>query len=447
MNFPESTSLPRPSHRTVRSQSGFARRAVLKILEPLRHGLLEVRLPDGQELRFGDPARRGSGAAPDAYLHIATEKFFSRCLLYGDIGFAESYLDAEWMTPDLTALLSWLLRNRDQLAGLSGSRVSATLLNLFRTINRAGHLLRRNTRANSRRNIAEHYDLSNDFFALFLDKTMTYSSAIWEGTYSLAEAQKQKYDRLCRQLRLRESDHLLEIGCGWGGMAEHAASHYGCRVTAVTVSPAQHEYATARIASKGLAHLVDVRLCDYRDLTGKYSKIVSIEMLEAVGHEYHAAFCKSCDRLLEPDGLMALQFITCPDSRYEALRSGVDFIQKHIFPGSLLLSQNRLHQLMQQHGGFIIHELRDFGSDYAETLRQWRNRFDLNLPGVRKLGFDARFARKWHYYFCYCEAAFQARNISVVQGLYTRPNNATLDEQALPLVLPLSGCIRHKATA
>jgi len=427
-----------PSSRSVedplpgRSRPTLARRAVLAILEPLRHGLLELRLPEGATMYFGDAQKKREGGPVDATLYIREEAFFSRCLLYGDIGFAESYLDEEWTTGDLKALLCWLLRNRDCLPGLSGSSRFSWAMNLLRGANRIGHLLRRNTRGNTRRNIAEHYDLSNDFFELLLDGTMTYSSAIWDGADSLAAAQQQKYERLCRQLRLRESDHLLEIGCGWGGMAEHAAFRYGCRVTAVTVSPAQHAYAVNRIANKGLSHLVDVRLCDFRDLSGTYTKLVSIEMLEAVGHAYHASFCKSCARLLEPNGLMALQFITCPDDRYEQLRGGVDFIQKHIFPGSLLLSQNRLHGLMQKHGGFISHDLKDLGVDYHRTLLEWRRRFYRNLPSVEALGFDSRFVRKWHYYLCYCEAAFLTRNISVVQVLYTRANNPALDAQAEP---------------
>lgn len=260
---------------------------------------------------------------------------------------------------------------------------------------------------------------------------MTYSCALWpkpdNGT-GLAEAQESKYERLCRTLRLRPEDRLLEIGCGWGGFAQYAATRYGCRITAVTLSENQYVYAARRIQEAGLADRVTIELRDYRHIEGEYDKIASIEMLEAVGHRYLPVFAAACGRLLAPGGLLGLQFITCPDARYDALRSGVDFIQKHIFPGSLLLSPNRLNRLLQQNGHFLLHDHFDIAPHYARTLRAWRDQFEGNIEKVRALGFDDFFVRKWRYYLCYCEAAFTSRNISVVQTLHTRPNNPGLDD-------------------
>jgi cyclopropane-fatty-acyl-phospholipid synthase len=394
----------------------------------MQHGHLVIDLPDGSSATFGR-----DGAEPRARIQILDERFFRRCLWYGDIGFAESYLAGEWQTDDLTAVFRWFLANVSQAPTLSGSQRRYSLLNVLGQLNRWRHRLRPNSVRTSRRNIQEHYDLSNEFFATFLDETFTYSSAIWtDPAQSLREAQFEKYERLCRQLRLHEGDHVLEIGCGWGGFAMHAASRYRCRVTAITISPAQFEFATRRIRAAGLADRVEVWLQDYRRVQGRFSKIVSIEMLEAVGHRYHPDFASTCARLLAPGGLLALQFITCPATRYDSLRRGVDFIQKHIFPGSLLLSLNRVNDLLGAAGSLGLHDLRDLGTDYARTLREWHARFLARLPEVRALGFDETFVRKWSYYLCYCEAAFATRNISVVQALYSRPNNAELDRTPAP---------------
>jgi cyclopropane-fatty-acyl-phospholipid synthase len=252
---------------------------------------------------------------------------------------------------------------------------------------------------------------------------MMYSGARWAGAATLEEAQTAKNDALCRKLHLRPTDHVLEIGTGWGAWSMHAAQHYGCRVTSLTISQQQLELARARIAAAGLADRIEVRLQDYRDLTGQFDKIVSIEMLEAVGHAYLREYAAVCHRVLRPEGLVALQFITYPDARYEQLRRGVDFIQKHIFPGSLLLSVNRLNHLFAEQGGFVLHGLEDMGRDYSRTLAQWRQLFHARLDRVRALGFDDRFIRKWDYYLGYCQAAFAMRNISVVQTIHTRPNN------------------------
>lgn len=406
--------------------------AVLGSFAAMPRGRLRLTLPDGETREFGDPRAALAPVAPGISGHAALQihrlDFFRKCVLAGDIGFADSYLDGDWDSPDLSAVIGWFILNLEHAPTLSGSRRARGLaLNLLRAANRLGHLLRPNSRATARRNIADHYDLSNDFFALWLDDTMMYSAARWEKSdATLREAQVAKNEVLCRHLRLNPADHVLEIGTGWGGWSLHAAQHHGCRVTTVTISRQQFELAQKRVAAAGLGDRIEVRLQDYRDITGHFDKIVSIEMLEAVGHRYHPAFAATCHRLLKPDGLLALQFITCPDSRYDQFRTGVDFIQKHIFPGSLLLSVNRLNDLLAREGGFVLHRLEDFGRDYARTLALWREAFRARLAEVRALGFDDRFIRKWEYYLCYCEAAFALRNISVVHTVHTRPNNLSL---------------------
>jgi cyclopropane-fatty-acyl-phospholipid synthase len=288
-------------------------------------------------------------------------------------------------------------------------------------------LLRPNSLATSRRNICEHYDLGNEFYKLFLDPTMTYSCACFQKPgQTLEAAQTAKYDRLCQKLRLQPGEHVLEIGSGWGGFALHAAQSCGCRVTTITISEEQFKYARELFTKNGLADRIEIKLMDYRLLTGRFDKIASIEMLEAVGDAYLETYFGKCHELLKRDGLLAVQMITCPDSRYQALRKNVDWIQKHIFPGSLLLSINRVNEVATRTGGMLLHDLMDLGLCYAETLKRWRITFNEHAVRVRQLGFDDHFIRKWNYYLCYCEAAFAMRNISVVQAVYTRPNNAGL---------------------
>jgi cyclopropane-fatty-acyl-phospholipid synthase len=419
---------------TARAKPSFYRAAILRAFADMTRGHLRMELPDGTVHEIGDHsaalALRLPLALPaTAHIRVRREAFFKKCVLSGDIGFAESYIDGDWETPHLAAVIAWFLLNVDTAPTLSGSakkRAQSWALNLLRSTNRLGHLLRPNSRATARRNISEHYDLSNDFFALFLDPSLMYSAAKWPATaphLSLEEAQREKNDALCRSLRLAPTDHVLEIGTGWGGWSLHAAQTFGCRVTTVTISQQQFDLARARIAAAGLADRVDVQLRDYRDLTGTYDKIVSIEMMEAIGHRYLPEFTAVLDRVLKRDGLLALQFITCPDSRYDEFRTGVDFIQKHIFPGSLLLSLNRVNDLLSRAGGFVLHQVDDFGQDYARTLRLWHDNFRSRTEQVRALGFDDRFLRKWSYYLAYCESAFAMRNISVVHTLHTRANN------------------------
>jgi cyclopropane-fatty-acyl-phospholipid synthase len=413
------------------------RHAVLRAFAGMTRGHLRMELPDGTVHEIGSHAaalgqRLPLGLPAEAHIRVRREAFFKKCVLTGDIGFAESFIDGDWDSPHLGAVIAWFILNAEVAPTLSSatSKPAPTwALNLLRLANRLSHLVRPNSRATARRNIAQHYDLSNDFFALMLDPSMMYSSALWRADAQqlpLEDAQREKNDALCRKLRLKSTDHVLEIGSGWGGWAVHAAQTYGCRITSVTISQQQFDLARRRVLDAGLETRVDVQLRDYRDLEGRYDKIVSIEMMEALGHRYQKQFAAVVSRLLKPDGLLALQFITCPDARYAQFRRGVDFIQKHIFPGSLLLSLNRVNHLLAEAGGFMLHEMEDFGHDYARTLALWRANFLARLEAVRALGFDERFVRKWTYYLHYCEAAFAMRNISVVQVLHTRANNLTL---------------------
>jgi cyclopropane-fatty-acyl-phospholipid synthase len=405
------------------------RAAVLDSFSRMTRGRLHIELPDGTAAVLGAGEEQlPLGVAGTARIRVHREAFFRKCVLTGDIGFAESFMDGDWTSTDPVAVISWFILNVDEAPTLSGSdRAKGFALNLLRFTNRLGHWMRPGTRASARRNISDHYDLSNDFFALFLDPSMMYSAGRWtRAGITLEEAQWEKNERLCRMLRLTPDDHVLEIGTGWGGWALHAAKAHGCRVTTVTLSRQQADYASRRIAQAGLEGRVSVRHHDFRDIEGTYDKIVSIEMVEALGHRYLPNFCRVVNTSLKRDGLLAMQFITCPDSRYSEFRRGVDFIQKHIFPGSLLLSLNRMNDCMAKEAGMVLHNVEDMGPDYALTLRRWAESFAARTEEVRALGFDERFLRKWNYYLAYCEAAFALRNISVVQTVHTRPNNLSL---------------------
>ncbi len=426
----DSVTLPSATTPDVPAASpSVFRDAVLASFAGMPRGRLTVELPGGAKRQFGSTDEvLPLGIDHSARIRVLNEAFFRKTVMAGDIGFAESYIDGDWSSPDLAAVVSWFVVNINHAPTLSGSkRAQGAVLNVLRFTNRMGQRLRSNSRENAKKNISEHYDLSNDFFALFLDKSLMYSAAKFRHPgVSLEEAQFEKNDALCRKLQLKASDRVLEIGTGWGGWALHAASQYGCHVTSVTISQQQHELATKRVREAGLEDRIEVRFQDFRDVTGQFDRIVSIEMMEALGHKYLPAFAETIHRSLKPEGLVALQFITCPDNRYQQFRKGVDFIQKHIFPGSLLLSVNRVSELLAKSGGFVLNGLDDFGPDYALTLRKWEEAFRNRLAEVRGLGFDERFIRKWTYYLKYCEAAFALRNISVVHAVYTRANNLAI---------------------
>lgn len=400
-------------------KNSFYQDIVLKFLSKMDKGYLYLTLPDGEEVMMGTGEGRIS-----ARITINSDEFYKRIILFGDIGFGEAYVDGLWDTDNITNVINWVLLNIENAPGVSGSKTQALALNLLKWLNKLTHFKRANTVDGSRKNIAEHYDLNNDFFASFLDPTMTYSSAyFYKNGLSLEEAQLAKYERLCRQLNLKPTDHVLEIGSGWGGNAIYMAKTYGCKVTSLTISAEQHKLAVERVAAEGLSHKISIELRDYRTLEGQYDKIVSVEMLEAVGHKYLDIYFKKCHDLLKKNGILAIQVITSPDSRYESLRKGVDWIQKHIFPGSLLPSVAAINGSVNRTGDMTLVDLKDIGSDYAQTLRLWYAQFNANLSEVRLLGFDDRFIRKWNYYLCYCEAAFAMRNINTMQLVYSRPNN------------------------
>lgn len=404
---------------SVHAKPSLYQQLVFNQIRKMTLGKLTLTLPDGQTEIFGD------GVNPiAASVSVTDTAFFKRLILFGDIGFGEAYVDGLWETDDITCVINWVLLNVENAPGLSGSKSQTFALNILKLWNKISHSARSNTHAGSRKNIAEHYDLSNDFFALFLDQTMTYSSAYFRYVgMDLEEAQREKYDRLCQKLNLQSSDHVLEIGSGWGGNALYMAKNYGCKVTSLTLSVEQQKFAMERIANAGLSERVQILLTDYRDIEGTFDKIVSIEMLEAVGHAYLDSYFSKCNAMLKKDGILAMQVITCPDSRYGGLKQGVDWIQKYIFPGSLLPSVAAINQAVNKTGDMSLVDLKEFGLHYACTLRAWLDKFNERLAEVKALGYDEAFIRKWRYYLCYCEAAFAMRNISVMQLVYSRPNN------------------------
>ncbi|KQC00374.1 cyclopropane-fatty-acyl-phospholipid synthase [Pedobacter sp. Hv1] len=403
----------------TKQKSGFYQNTVVSALCKMTKGFLQLDLPNGESLEIGNP---GSGIK--ANLRVTDIAFFKRVVLYGDIGFGEAYVDGLWETDNITNVIKWIILNLENAPSVSGSKVKTLGLNLFKWFNRIYHNNRANSITGSQKNIAEHYDLNNDFFATFLDPSMTYSAAYFKTPdLSLAAAQDEKYRRLCEQLHLKASDHVLEIGSGWGANAIFMAKNYGCKVTSVTISKEQQKLAQQRVAAAGLADKVEIVIKDYRAIEGTFDKIVSVEMLEAVGHDYLETYFAKCSEVLKPNGILAFQVITSPDSRYNSLRNGVDWIQKHIFPGSLLPSVAQLNKAINNTGELTMVDLKDLGLDYARTLKLWFVEFNHKLNEVKTLGFDERFIRKWNYYLNYCEAAFAMRNINVMQMVYTRPNN------------------------
>jgi cyclopropane-fatty-acyl-phospholipid synthase len=374
-----------------------AARVALAAASRIRVGELTVQLPDGSTRRFGDPA-----AGLRAEMRIHHPDALRRLLLGGEVGGGEAYVDGLWSSPDLVDLICLAVANREALALSEGWwRVPA------RVVRTVAHRRNRNTREGSRRNIEAHYDLGNDFYRLWLDETMTYSSALFESAdQSLADAQRSKYRRMAQLAGLGPGQDVLEIGTGWGGFALYAAGELGCRVTSVTISPAQHRLARERVRAAGLSDRVEVALRDYRDIEGTYDAIVSIEMLEAVGAEYLATFFATCDRALRPGGRMSVQVITFPNDAYEAQLRGANWIQRHIFPGGVLPSLAAIERSLSG-GRLLITSVTDIRASYARTLREWRTRFVEQLGAVRALGFDERFVRTWDYYLSISEAGFR----------------------------------------
>ncbi|MEQ8327365.1 cyclopropane-fatty-acyl-phospholipid synthase family protein [Parvibaculum sp.] len=379
-------------------------RMAFRALLNIRRGSLLIVLPDGRRLRFS-----GSEPGENAEMIIRDFGLTRRFVANGDLGAAEAFLDGMWDSPNVTAFLQFFLRNgealQDKLRGIPGARF----------VSRLGHMLRRNSKRGSKRNIEYHYDLGNSFYRRWLDPTMTYSSARFEHPgQDLSEAQINKYRSLAERIDLKPEHHLLEIGSGWGGFAEYAASEIGCRVTGITISKEQLAFARERMERKQLSHKVDIRYQDYRDVDEKFDRIASIEMFEAVGEEYWPDYFGKIRQCLKPGGKAGLQIITIADRSFASYRKRADFIQRYIFPGGMLPSPTALRQQVAQAGLTWAGNL-EFGLDYAETLKLWRERFRAAWPDISAQGFDERFRRMWEYYLSYCEAGFRAGNIDVTQ--------------------------------
>jgi cyclopropane-fatty-acyl-phospholipid synthase len=394
----------------VNPLGALARRLVFARVATLSAGLLRIR--EGHEVHeFG---ARSTGV--DATITVLDPAFYAEIAFGGSVGAGESYMLGHWQADDLTALMRLLLRNRHALDAMETG-----LALISGPLRVAAHWLHRNTRSGSRRNISAHYDLGNDFFRLFLDETMMYSCALFERPeMTLAQASAAKLDAICRKLALGQQDHVLEIGTGWGGFALHAAAHYGCRVTTTTISPSQYQLANERVRAAGLGHRITVLLEDYRDLKGSYDKLVSIEMIEAIGHQYLGEFFRRCAERLIPGGRMLLQSITIANRHYARARDEVDFIKRYIFPGCCIPAVSALAQAMADSSDLRIVHLEDIGPHYATTLACWRDNFFTNLDQVRALGYPESFCRMWEYYLSYCEAGFTERALGDVQMLLAR---------------------------
>lgn len=421
--------IAKPALDDVRAEFGafdrFLRQRLIAQMAQLRHGRLQLRDALGT-VELGEPAHR------DCDLHIRIDVdhpgFYRALAANGSVGAGESYMDGQWRcevvssgSDGLVALVRLLVRNRDLLDGMETgpARLGGLLM-------RAWYALRRNTRTGSRRNIAAHYDLGNEFFQLFLSPDLMYSSGIWAGEEdSLDEASTRKLDRICRKLDLKPGDRVIEIGTGWGGFALHAAQHYGCHVTTTTISREQHALASQRVTHAGLDDRVTLLLEDYRDLTGSYDKLVSIEMVEAIGAQYLDTYFGKLGSLLKPDGLALVQAITIEDHRYEQALHSVDFIKRHVFPGSFIPSIAAMVAAKSRGSDLALIQLEDFGLSYARTLEAWRHRFLTALPQVRAQGFDDRFIAMWEFYLAYCEGGFRERSIGVAQLLMARPGHRT----------------------
>jgi cyclopropane-fatty-acyl-phospholipid synthase len=402
-------------HRT-RGASRRARRVVESLFLSITAGHLEVVGPDGVLRRYGDPEH-----ALQARIEVHEAQFYARLLHGASVGLGESYVRGEWTSPDLVALIRLLIANRPALRRIGPAGLAATV------VDRLVHLAHGNRPGRARRNIVAHYDLSNDLYRAFLDPSLTYSAARFDHTgQDLAAAQRAKLVGIAQKAHLRPGDRVLEIGCGWGAFSLLAAREYGCSVTAITLSEAQFEHVRELVEREGMADRIDVRLTDYRDLDGTYDRIVSIEMLEAVGHRYLGTYFRQIDRLLAPDGVAVVQVITLPDQRERAYRARPDFIQRAIFPGGHLPSLTSMSRAMTRHSRLVVEHLENIGTHYAETLRHWRERFRAEEARVRELGFDDTFVRLWEFYLGYCEGAFLSRYLNDLQLVLTRSGNGTL---------------------
>ena len=394
---------------------GLAKRALLNRLNNLRDGELII-TENGNEYRFGEQTNRCSLSIK---ISVKDTRFYGDIAFGGSIGAGEAYMYDYWETNDLTGLIRLFVINRHVLDDVEGGFASLTV-----PIQKILHWFNRNTQTGSRKNIAAHYDLGNDFFKLMLDETMMYSCAIFANPdVSLYDAQIHRLDTICQKLDLQPTDRLLEIGTGWGGLSIHAAKHYGCKVTTTTISREQYELASERVKQEGLSDKISVLFEDYRDLEGQYDKLVSVEMIEAVGHQYYDVYFKKCSELLKPDGLMLLQAITIADQQYEFAKKSVDFIQRYIFPGSCIPSLTAMQTSITKSSDLRLFDSTDIGPHYATTLNRWHNNVFAQLDKVKELGYSDEFIRMWEFYLCYCEGGFSERAISNVHMLLVKPDN------------------------
>ena len=397
---------------TIRGQTGLPRyfAQAFEVASRMDHGRLDVVLPDGRRFRA-----EGTHPGPVAELRVHDPDLFARLIREGDLGFSEAYLDGAWSTPDLQVFMDLIHHDNDGMyEGYPG-------LGLIRTWERLRFWLQSNTKRQARKNISYHYDLGNEFYRLWLDDTMTYSSALFRsGQESLERAQIQKYESMVDQMGAKPGDHVLEIGCGWGGFAEYAAKERGLRVTGLTISKEQHDYAVERMRRAGLSDRVEIKLQDYRDERGTYDGIASIEMFEAVGERYWPVYFETLRTCLKPGANATLQIITVLDRRWETYRKGVDFIQKFIFPGGILPAPSVLKSEVEKAGLAVARSV-EFGPSYSQTLRRWHESFNARWDDIALLGFDDRFRRMWNYYLTSCAAAFESRNCDVTQITVQRP--------------------------
>ena len=402
--------------KSISASARFLRQRLLAQMAGIKRGRLVLTDALGK-VELGMPA----SARPDLVVHmeVLDADFYRTVAANGSVGAGEAYMDGMWRCDNLVGLIQLLVRNRDLLDGMETG-----LARLGGIAMRSWHALKRNTRTGSRRNIAAHYDLGNDFFDLFLSPDLMYSSAIWDGPNDTLEAASaRKLERICRKLDLKPSDRVVEIGTGWGGFALYAAQHFGCHVTTTTISKEQHDLASERITAAGMSARVTLLLEDYRDLSGTYDKLVSIEMIEAIGAPYIDTYFAKVGSLLKPDGLALLQAITIEDHRYAQAVNAVDFIKRHVFPGSFIPSISAMLAAKTRTTDLALVQLEDFGESYARTLEAWRDRFMSRLPQVRAQGFDDRFIRLWEFYLAYCEGGFRERSIGVTHLLLAKPDN------------------------
>ena len=414
MNEVSIGTLRLPQTRSARVGEKIAREAIFRLLSKLQVGSLT--LHEGPcSHHFGSVDKPHE---PQAEVHIHSPAVYSQMLTGGSIGSGEAYMKGYWSSPDAMDVMRIFSANLVLLNKFDASQSVFVKLAL-----KIAHRFNRNTYKGSQLNIAAHYDLGNEFFQLFLDPTMMYSSALFsDKSASLEVASETKLDELCQQLELKPGDHLLEIGTGWGGMAIHAAKNFGCRVTTTTISQEQYDFASARVMEEGLEGQITLLCEDYRNLTGEYDKLVSVEMIEAVGHDFYQNYFRMCSGLLKPNGKMVIQAITMADQRYKEARDSVDFIKRYIFPGGCLPSVAVMAQHIARDTDMQIVHLRDITNDYAETLAHWRQRFLANLEAVRGMGFSEEFVRMWDFYLCYCEGGFRERVISTVQLAFAKPD-------------------------